>query len=179
MKYIPLNTFPEFDENPFLEQAIQEIDEHTTKKRVFVKGNKSVINQVINNEGELVAQSAFLRTIEVDEAQFVKVYLNRFAAFYELTKAARKVLGYILTKCIIPNKDVFYIEFNEAKAATGYSADNIIRTGLSCLVEQNIIARSGNSFKYYLNPRVLSKEIAPGHLVVEPEKLGNLKAERS
>ena len=37
----------------------------------------------------------------------------------------------------------------------GYSANNIIRTGLSCLVEQGIIARSTNPYKYYLNPLVV------------------------
>jgi predicted transcriptional regulator of viral defense system len=60
-----------------------------------------------------------------------------------------------LTKCIIPNRDVFYIDYEEAKQITGYSADNIIRTGLSSLVEQGIIARSRNPYKYYINPLVV------------------------
>jgi hypothetical protein len=154
MKYIPLNKFPEYDENPFMENAIQEINEHSVKKKVFIKGNKSVLTQVINDNGEIVAHSAFLKTIEVDESQFVKVYLSRFGAFYELNKSSIKVFGYILNKCIIPNKDIFYIDFDEAKAFTGYSANNIIRAGLSCLVQQGIIARSTNPYKYYLNALV-------------------------
>jgi len=141
MKYIPLNKFPEYDENPFMENALQEINRRSIKKKVFVKGNRSVLNQVINDNGEIVAHSAFLRTIEVDESQFIKVYLSRFAAFYDLSKAAMKVFGYILTKCVIPNKDILYIDYDEAKNFTRYSANNIIRTGLSCLVEQGIIAR--------------------------------------
>ncbi len=155
MKYIPLNKFPEFDENPFMENAVKEIGIHSVKKKVFVKGNRSVINQVINDDGEIVGHSAFLRTIEVDESQFVKVYLSRFAAFYELNKASIKVFGYIITKCIIPNQDIFYIDFDEAQQFTGYSANNLIRNGLSCLVEQGIIARSTNPYKYYINPLVI------------------------
>lgn len=155
MKYIPLNKFPEYDENPFMEDAIQEISVHSVKKKVFVRGNRSVLNQVINDSGEIVAHSAFLRTIEVEDSQFVKIYLSRFAAFYELNKAAIKVFGYILNKCITPNKDIFYIDFDEAKEYTGYSANNIIRTGLSCLTENGIIARSTNSYKYYINPLVV------------------------
>lgn len=155
MKYIPLNNFPEYDENPFMENAIQEINDHSIKKKVFVKGSKTVLNQVINDNGEVIGHSAFLRTIEVDESLFVKVYLSRFAAFYDLNKAAMKVFGYILTKCVIPNKDMFYIDFDEAKTFTGYSANNIIRTGLSCLVNQGIIARSRNPYKYYINPLVV------------------------
>jgi hypothetical protein len=155
MKYLPLHSFPEFEENPFLENAIQEIQEHTIRKRVFIKGNRSVVNHIVNDNGEIVGYSSFLRNIECDEAQFVKFYLSRFAAFYNLTKSARKVFGYILTKCIIPNRDVFYIDYEEAKQITGYSADNIIRTGLSSLVEQGIIARSRNPYKYYINPLVV------------------------
>lgn len=155
MKYIPLNNFQEYEENPFMENAIREISEHSVKKKVFVKGNKSVVNQVVNNNGEVVAHSAFLRTIEIDESQFVKVYLREFAAFYDLNKSALKVFGYILTKCIAPNKDIFYIDYDEAKNFTGYSANNIIRTGLSCLVEQGLIARSTNPYKYFMNPLVV------------------------
>ena len=155
MKYIPLNKFPEYEENPFMENAIKEINEHSVKKKVFIKGNKAVVNQVINDDGEIVGHSAFLRTIEVDECQFVKVYLSRFEVFYDLNKSAIKVFGYILTKCLIPNKDVFYIDFDEAKSFTGYSANNIVRTGLSCLVEQGMIARSTNPYKYFMNPMVV------------------------
>jgi len=155
MKYTPLNKFPEYNENPFMESAIHEISEHSVKKRVFIKGNKSISNQVINDNGEVVGHSAFLRTIEVDESQFVKLYLSRFAAFYELNKSSIKVFGYILTKCIIPNKDTFYIDFDEAKEITGYSSNNVIRAGLSSLVEQAIIARSTNPYKYYINPLIV------------------------
>jgi len=155
MKYIPLNTFPEHEDNPFVESAIEEIKEHTTKRKVFVRGNRSVINQVVNDNGEFVAHSAFLRTIEVDDSQFVKVYLSRFTAFYELKKPAIKVFGYILNKCIVPDRDIFYFDYDEAKIYTGYSGNNHIRTGLSSLIEQGIIARSTNPFKYYINPLVV------------------------
>ena len=72
MKYLPLNSFPEFEENPFLENAIQEIQEHTIRKRVFIKGNRSVVNHVVNDNGEVVGYSSFLRNIECDEAQSIK-----------------------------------------------------------------------------------------------------------
>ena len=42
MKYIPLNKFPEYDENPFMENALDEINKHSIQKKVFVRGNKSV-----------------------------------------------------------------------------------------------------------------------------------------
>jgi len=155
MKYIPLSEFPAYDENPFIEKAITEIQESTIKKKVFIKGNRSIMNHVINNDGEVMGYSTFLRNIEVDESQFVKFYLARFSSFFDLSKSAFKVFGYILNRCIIANQDIFYIDFEEAKKYTNYSADNHIRTGLSSLVEHGIIARSRNPYKYYLNPLVV------------------------
>lgn len=155
MKYKPLTKYREYDENPFMENAIKEISEHTVKKKIFMNGNKTVVNQVINTDGEVVAHSVFLRAIEVDESQFIKFYLSNFALFYEVNKPAIKVFGYIINKCVVQNNDVFYIDFNEAKAFTGYAGDNIIRSGLSCLIESGIIARSTNPFKYFINPMVI------------------------
>lgn len=155
MKYLPLNNFPEYDVNPFLEKAITEISEHTVKKKVYVKGNRSIINNIINDNGEMVGHSTFLKFIEVDDTQFVKVYLSRFSCFYDLSKSAFKVFHFIIERCIVPDRDIFYFEYEEAKTFTGYSANNIIRNGLASLIEHNIIARSKSSYKYYLNPMVI------------------------
>lgn len=155
MKYIPLNTFPEHDDNPFVENAIREIKEHKASRKVFIKGDRSLINQVVNDNGEIIAHSAFLKTKIVDDEQFVKVYLSKFKSFYDLKKNAIKVFGYIINKCIIPDRDTFYFDYDEAREYTGYTANNHIRTGLSSLIEQGIIARSTNPYKFFINPLVI------------------------
>lgn len=155
MNYNKLNTYPEHSENPFIEDAIKKVNETVRDKKVFMKGNRSLINYVIDDNGEQIGESAFVQHIKVDEDQFVKLYVNGFSAFYELSTPAMKVLGYILRKCIIPNKDIFYIDYEEAKESTGYKGENSIRSGLAMLISHGFIARSGNPFKFFLNPLIL------------------------
>ena len=153
MKYISLNQFEKYDENPYVEKVINEIQEHTVWKKKFIKGNRSTMNHIINDQGELVGQSALLHMMKMEDTKFIKVY--KFSSFYELTKPSLKMLDYIIAQCIVPNKDLFYINFTEARKFTRYTADNMIRTGLAGLIKENIIARTGNPVKFYLNPMVL------------------------
>ena len=155
MRYKPLKEYPEFHENPFMESAISEITENTMTKREFIKGNRTIINHVITDNGEIVGHSAFFRNILVDEEKFVKLFISKFAAFYELNRSSIKIFGYILDKCLLPNRDDFFITYEEIQQYTGYQSLNVIRTGLSGLVENSIIARSTSPYRYFLNPLVV------------------------
>jgi len=155
MNYKKLSDFLEYDENPFLEDAIKQVNEHIRNKRVFIKGNRSITNYVVDDNGETVGQSAFVQNIQVDEDQFVKLYIKGFEAFYELTVPARKVLGYILQRCIIPDRDSFFFDIDAAKKVTGYIGENSIRSGIASLISHGLIARSKSSYKFYLNPLIL------------------------
>lgn len=152
MKYNKLNNYPIFDTNPFIEEAIEEIKVSTGQKRQLISGTKDVTNHIVNYDGEIVGHSRFVRFIEVDEEKFIKVYIKRFAAFYDLTKSGKRVFGYIIGHCLIPNKDIFYIDYEEAKLVTGYRTVTVIRSGISSLIENKIIARSRSPYKYYMNP---------------------------
>jgi len=155
MKYFPLNIHPENDSNPYLKEAIKVIEQNTIKKKVYAKGNRSYVNIIVSDDGEVVGETSFQRYVKVDKQQFTKLYVDRFSSFYNLNVAARKVLGYILTDCLIVNKDFFFMDFDEARLFTGYSSNNIIRSGLSNLIEAGICARSTSPFKYYINPLII------------------------
>ena len=152
MSYKKINRYPTFESNPFIEEAIKKISISTGHKREFINGTKQITNHIVNYDGEIVGHSRFVRFVQVDEEKFIKVYIKEFAAFYDLTKSAKRVFGYIIERCIIPNKDVFYIDYDEAKQVTGYLSDNVIRSGISSLIENKIIARSKSPYKYYMNP---------------------------
>ncbi len=47
MNYTKLNEFPEHKNNPFIDETFDEINKHIKKKKVFVKGNKSIINHIV------------------------------------------------------------------------------------------------------------------------------------
>lgn len=120
MKYIPIKSFPQYIENPFLDEK----ETGNFNKFVVLKGNNIIINQVIFNNG------------------------TRF----DLSENTRRVFTYIFTHCLIPNRFIFWFDYDEAKQTTGYKANNIVRSGLSSLIEMNMIARSTNPFKFFLNP---------------------------
>ncbi|MCQ8200527.1 RepA protein, partial [Vibrio parahaemolyticus] len=44
-----------------------------------------------------VFKTSIIRQIEVDEEQFAKLYLAKYAAFFNLSQSDFRVFGYILT----------------------------------------------------------------------------------
>jgi hypothetical protein len=150
---LSVSKLPQFEENPFVEVAIQQIDDNTVKKTQFINGNKGVENLVINQDGEVIAQSKFVRFIEVDEERFAKLYLSQFETFWELSKTAIRVFGYIVNN-LIPNKDVVYIDMQDILKYTNYKEEKSIYKGIAELVNAGIIARSTSFIKYFINPMV-------------------------
>ena len=147
-----LKKLPVFDINPFVENSIERIQEHTKSKNRYIKGSKGVEHVVVNSStGEIEAHSAFLQHIEVDDDKFVKLYLSQFSAFWGLNKSAIRVFDYIMN-VLIPNKDFVYIDMQEALKHTKYKSPKMIYLGLANLVELGVIARTHNHMKYFTNP---------------------------
>lgn len=151
---LSVSKLPQFEENPFLESALQNIEENTVRKTQFVNGSRGVENIVANSEtGEVVGHTKFVRYIEMDEEKFAKVYLSQFAAFWELSKTAIRVFGYVISN-LIPNKDIVYIDIQEVLKYTGYKEEKSVYKGIAELVNAGIIARSTSFVKYFINPMI-------------------------
>ena len=73
-----LSDFPMNKENPFLQQAVQEVDKKVVHKWKNTAGSdkKAVLTVVNPDSGEIMGQTTFMRQIEVDETQFAKLYLT-------------------------------------------------------------------------------------------------------
>jgi hypothetical protein len=95
-----------------------------------------------------------MRFIEVEEEKFAKLYLSQFSSFWELSKPAIRVFGYILTK-LEPKKDFFLFDMDLCIEYTKYTQRNHILTGLSGLIEAGIIARSSKHYIYFINPMII------------------------
>lgn len=153
MKYLPIKERPKFESNPFMEKAIKEVA--TVKKtQVMRTGNKNEIQMIVNNEGDVEGYSAFMRYIEVDEEKFAKVYLAQFENFWELSKPAIRVFGYIINS-LKPNQDSFIFRMDRALAYTKYTHQNSVISGISDLIDKGIIARSNYEFEYFINPLIV------------------------
>lgn len=152
-KYKKIRQYENFEVNPFAEKAIEET-QIVKKQQIIRPTDRNEIHMIVNSEGEVEGQTAFMKFIEVDEQKFAKVYLSQFSAFFDLSKSAIKVFGYILT-VIPPNKDSFFFIMEECLKYTGYSTDKSVFEGLASLIENNIIARSNNHVRYFINPLVV------------------------
>lgn len=155
-KSIKLTDFPANVENPFLKQAVQEVDKHIVHKwRNTAGSDQKAISLVIDPEsGEVMGQTTFMRQIQVDEDQFTKLYLTQFRAFFDLTQAGIRVFGYIMT-CMKPRKDMIYFDLQECLAYTKYNSKTMVYRGLAELVNGGIIARGKNDNVYFINPLII------------------------
>lgn len=150
---LTLKSYPKNQTNPFVENAIVNIQEKSVSKKQYVQGDKTVQNIIINENGDAVGASAFMRFVQVDEDRFAKIYLSQFEAFWELSKSAIRVFGYIMNT-VGANHDFFFFDMNECKQATKYHSHVPINKGLSDLINAGIIARGKNEYMYFINPLV-------------------------
>ena len=154
MKVRKITDFEKNIENPFLKEAVQQIQSGIVKKYKNTSGtSRGAILQAVNSEGELVGHTSFIRQIEVDEQQFTKIYLSQFSAFFELNSQSIKVFGYIMTK-LMPKQDFFIYDLEECLEYTGYKSGQSVYNGLSGLIGSSIIARGKKDYLYFINPMV-------------------------
>lgn len=154
MKELTIRDFEKNKENPFLSQAVEQVQNSIVKKYRTTSGtDKKAILKAVDDNGEVLGHTSFIRQIEVDEEQFTKLYLSNFTKFFDLPPSAIKVFGYIMT-ALIPKKDMFYVDFEECLEYTGYKSNRSIHQGLAYLLKAQIIARGSNEFKYFINPMV-------------------------
>jgi len=153
IKYKKLKEFDSHDENPFVEKAIQDI-KIVKRTQVIRPKNRDEIQMITSSDGEVTGYSAFTRFIEVDEEKFAKVYLSQFASFWELTKPAIRVFGYIIS-VLKPKQDYFTFDMSDCLAHTKYSTEKSVFEGLSALITCGIVARGNRHYKYFINPLVV------------------------
>ncbi|MCB5825310.1 hypothetical protein LIR32_22100, partial [Shigella sonnei] len=82
-KVLKLTDFQKNEENPFMKQAIEGIENHVVKKYKSSTGSdkKAVVAVADTDTGE-VFKTSFIRQIEVDEEQFVFFFKQKTA--YEI-----------------------------------------------------------------------------------------------
>ncbi|KAB3706894.1 MFS transporter [Phocaeicola vulgatus] len=152
---LKLSDFQRNKENPFMKQAIEDIENHVVKKYKSSTGSdkKAVVAVADTDTGE-VFRTSFIRQIEVDKEQFAKLYLNNFAAFFDLSQAAIRVFGYIMT-CMKPKNDMIMFILEDCLEYTKYTSKGTVYRGLAELVKAEIIARGINENLWFINPLIV------------------------
>lgn len=154
MGKLQLSKFEKNKENPFLRDAIEQIQNNIVKKYKSSTGSsKDAILQAVDSFGNPSGHTSFIRQIEVDEEQFTKFYLSQFSAFFDLKNTAIKVFGYIMTQ-LQPKKDMFPFFMQDCLEYTGYKNHKSVNEGLAELLNAKIIARGVNEYFYFINPMI-------------------------
>ena len=151
MKNVKLSDFEMNRENPFAKQALVNIGNALVSKSV--KGtnkDESAILKVIDNNGKILGNSAFIRNKVVDTENFAKFFLTGFKAFFDLKPTSIKVFKHILGQ-LKPNQDSFMFFIEDCIRDTGCSQASIFRA-LGELCKAEIIARGRTEEQYFINP---------------------------
>lgn len=152
-KYKSIREYEAHRENPFLHEAVENIN--IVKRQQLIRSrDRKEIQMIVNQEGEVEGYSTFMRFIEIEEERFAKVYLSQFENFWELSKPSIRVFGYIMKK-LIPRKDEFPFDMEECLEYTRYSSERSVFEGIAGLIESAIIARGRNPYTYFINPLVV------------------------
>ena len=151
---LTIRDFGKNKENPFLKEAVEQIQNSIVKKYKNTSGtSRNAILQAVNSDGEVIGHTSFVQQIEVDEQQFTKLYLSHFSAFFDLKPSAIKVFGYVMT-ILLPKKDEFFFILEDCMEFTKYKSHKSIHEGLADLLNASIIARGRNEYFYFINPMV-------------------------
>jgi hypothetical protein len=150
-----ITSFQKNEENPFLKQAVEEIENHIVRKYKSNSGSekKGIVVSCDTDTGEIF-KTSFIRQIEVDDDKFAKLFLSNFSAFFDLSQAAIRVFGYILT-CLKPKSDTFIFRIEKAIEYTKYETAKPIYKGLEELLKGEVIARGPIDSMWFINPLVV------------------------
>jgi hypothetical protein len=137
-----------YSENPFVKETM------ITTRRKTVKNTSGERMMIVSQDTGEVKPAGFWTTKEVDDEQFVKLFINGVKAFAELTSAGVKVFEILYQEMQNnPNKDKVYLSYvaliEEGKAVISQAT---FTRGIKELIEKDFIAASVGVGFYYVNP---------------------------
>ena len=134
---------PEYEVNPSIPVASKNARIGT--RRITNKtGDKALI---VSEGGEVLAPAGFYETVEVDQTQFVKLYLGGVKMFNDLSASGVRVFELVYKLLLkTPNTDSIYLHRKVTKMAK-----TTFERGLTELVSKEILFKSVIPYQYYIN----------------------------
>ena len=142
-------TLQRYDFNP----SVANLNLVTKNKRIFTKGNSTLI-LTDSNTGEIIpTQATFVRPEVVDTEQFIKIYVSGVAVLANLTSAGHNVFGLVYKLMLEnPNEDRVFLDFNDlsGRKIWSYARITFIR-GVNELLSNEILYQSLANNMFYIN----------------------------
>lgn len=148
--YKQLSIFEVYEHNPF-SNDIKAIGKGI-KQHIIKRADDKILVNV--NTGEVEnGSSVFIQKQVVDKEKFIKLFHDNLRIFYQLKSSTFKILLYIF-EVLIMNKDHIYFSINDCIEKTHIKSRATITSALSDLIENKIIARTKDHYKYFINPTI-------------------------
>lgn len=144
---------PKQDKNPFVSDVVKHIKDTNFKVQAYKKDSNLAI--VDRETGEMaVTYNTIYTKKKVDVQKYNKLYINTLRSLFDLSKNSQLVLDYIYTR-LEKNKDYIFFSISDCKEHTNYKDNKSIYSALKELVEKEFIAKTGENYKFWINPTVM------------------------
>lgn len=161
------NARKKYSSNPFLRDVVATLGD----KRVAV-AMKVNLHELDNDTGAFVEiPGQITKMISADREGFVKLYTAQIDAFFELSKAGRAVIKYLIwLHQKEANHHLFYLHLDQVKESGMTIGKTAWYDGINDLIQRKIIAPSTLPNMFYLNPAVFFNGDRT-RLIVEVKKI--------
>ncbi|MEY0164797.1 replication protein [Providencia rettgeri] len=138
-----------YKENPFIMAA--SVNTKGGTRKIIGKNDKLMV--VSEETGERIGGAGFFQYYEVDQTQFLKLYVNGVKALTELTSAGTKVFE-VLYRAVQENKDndKIFLAFDLIDQNIIKISESTFYRGMKELIKKDFIAETTIQNCYFLNP---------------------------
>jgi hypothetical protein len=153
--------------NPFLRDVVATLGD----KRVAVSMKTNMV-EIDHETGEMThIPGQITKMISADRESFVKLYTAQIDAFFELSKAGRAVIKYLIwLHQQDANKHLFYLHPDQVREAGMEIGKTAWYDGIGDLIGKKIVAASTLPHMFFLNPAVFFNGDRT-RLVIEVKKI--------
>lgn len=138
-----------FERNPFVDAMIVK----TKRRRLTVARGSSLVDL---DTGEIEGITEIAQVVFMEESQFVKVYAQDLASWFDLSKTAIRVFGYVLetTQQEAIGRDLLWLDYKSERAAKYKFSRQTYYRGLEELVSKGFLAKHMSAGWYFINPNL-------------------------
>lgn len=149
-----LSKLSKYDSNPYIKGVLTFIKDKNTKVATYkVPDPNNLLLDVPTGELKPVYNVIHTKN-KVDVQQYNKLYVTGISKLFDLTKPEQKVLKYIFSK-LEKDKDWIYFSIKDCKQDCEYTSNQIVHLAISGLIKKEIIARTLESHKLWINPTIM------------------------
>jgi hypothetical protein len=143
-----------YERNPFIADALASTKTRMKRIKQNTRGDKMLV--INDTSGEVISDTFFVTTHEVDQARFVKLYVSAVKGITEMTNAGTRVFELLFNR-VQENvgKDKIHLTFPSIDQNQFAMSETTFYRGMKELIKNRFIAESTTPGIYFLNPECM------------------------